>query len=85
MVNSSLCDHSNVYILVKGTIAVVGQRTDAIATAAYRSDKIVLFKNCALFSDCISEINNTKVDRAKNPDAEISMCNLIEYNNNYSI
>ena len=39
MVKSSLCDHSNVCTLVKEIIIVVGQRTDASAIAAYRSDK----------------------------------------------
>ena len=42
------------------------------------------FKDCTLFSDCISEINNTKVDNVKNPDIVIPIYNLIDYNNNYS-
>ena len=28
-------------------------------------DKKVIFKNCAPFADCISEINNTQIDNAK--------------------
>ena len=28
-------------------------------------NKGVLFKNCALFTDCISEMNNTQIDNAK--------------------
>ena len=29
------------------------------------ADKKALFKICALFTNCISEINNTQVDNAK--------------------
>ena len=35
--------------------------------------KILLFKNCAPFIDCISEINNTQVDNAKEIDIVIPM------------
>ena len=43
-----------------------------------------MFKNCAPFNDCISEINNTQIDHAKQIDVIMSMYNLIEYSNNYS-
>ena len=46
--------------------------------------KNVIFKNCALFTDCISKINNTRVDNAKDIDIVMPMYNLIEYSNNYS-
>ena len=36
-----------------------------------------MFKNCARFTDCISEINNTQVDNAKYTDIVMPMCNLI--------
>ena len=32
------------------------------------TNKKVPFKNCAPFTDCISEINNTQADNAKNND-----------------
>ena len=38
--------------------------------------KKVIFKDCTLFSDCISEINNTKVDNVKDPDIVIPIYNL---------
>ena len=41
-------------------------------------------KDGTLFSDCISEINNTKADNVKDPDIVIPIYNLIDYNNNYS-
>ena len=43
-----------------------------------------MFKNCAPFTDCISEINNTQVDDSQNIDLVIPMYNLIECINNYS-
>ena len=32
------------------------------------TDKGVIFKNCATFTDCISEINNTQIDNEKEID-----------------
>ena len=41
-------------------------------------DKGVAFKNCAPFTNCISEINNTQGDNAKDIDIVMPMYNLIE-------
>ena len=46
--------------------------------------KRVVFKNCALFTDCVCEINNTQIDNAKHIDVVMSMYSLIQYNNSYS-
>ena len=46
--------------------------------------KKVIFKNCAPFAICISELNNTQVDDASDIDIVISMYNLIGYSDNYS-
>ena len=51
MQKSSLCDYSHAYILVKGTLSIKQVQ--------------VVFKNRGLFTDCISEINNTKIVNAK--------------------
>ena len=83
MLKSSLCDYSDAYILVKGTITIAGAGDDAAARQAYERDKGVIFKNCAPFTNCISEINNTQVDNAKDIDIVIPMYNLIEYSGNY--
>ena len=61
MLKSSLCDYSDVYILVKGRITINGRGADAAARQADERDKDVAFKNCAPFTNCISEINNTQV------------------------
>ena len=84
MLKSSLCDYSDAYILVKGTITIAGAGDDAAARQADERDKGVAFKNCAPFTNCISEINNTQVDNAKDIDIVMPMYNLIEYSDNYA-
>ena len=49
-----------------------------------KKNKGVIFKSCAPFTDCISEINNTEIDNAKDIDVVMPIYNLIEYNDNYS-
>ena len=49
MLNASLCDYSDAYILVEEQITVVGQGANAAATAADRNDKEVVSKNCPPF------------------------------------
>ena len=82
MLKSSLCDYSDAYILVKGTISV--NSTAAQDAAANNTNKKVIFKNCAPFTNCISEINNTQIDNAKDIDIVMPMYNLIEYSDNYA-
>ena len=82
MLKSSLCDYSDAYIFVKGTITV--NNTAAADADASNTNKKVIFKNCAPFTNCISEINNTQIDSAKDIDVIMSMYNLIEYSDNYS-
>ena len=59
MLRSSLCDYRDAYILVKGNITV-NSAAAAAGAAANNTDEEVIFKNCAPFANCISEINNTK-------------------------
>ena len=84
MLKSSLCDYSDAYILVKGKITIIGRGADVAARQADERDKGVAFKNCAPFTNCISEINNTQVDNAKDIDIVMPMYNLIEYSDNYA-
>ena len=84
MLKSSLCDYSDAYILVKGKITIAGAGNDAAARQADERDKGVVFKNCVPFINCISEINNTQIDNAKDIDIVMPMCNLIEYSDNYA-
>ena len=82
MLKSSLCDYSDAYILVKGTISA--NNTAAAGAAANNTNKKVIFKNCAPFTNCISEINSTQIDNAKDIAIVMPMYNLIEYSDNYA-
>ena len=54
LLRSSLCNYSDAYILVSGTI------TFAVLGASRGNNDIQLvFKNCAPFTNFISQINNT--------------------------
>ena len=71
MLRSSLCDCSDAYILVKGNISV--NNTAADGAAANNTNKKVIFKNCAPFTNCISKINNTQIDNAEYSDIVMPM------------
>ena len=53
MLQSSLCDYSDAYILLKRTITV--SNTAVSLPAANNNSIEVVFSNCAPFPDCISE------------------------------
>ena len=80
MLKSSLCDYSDAYILVKGTMTV--PNTAVTETDANNVNKNVILDNCAPFINCTSEINNAQVDDAKDIDIIMPMYNLIEYSDN---
>ena len=82
MLKSSLCYYSDVYVQVKETITV--NNIAAAPATANNTGKKVIFKNCAPFTICISEINNTQADNAKDINVLMPMYNLIEYSDNYS-
>ena len=87
---SNLCDYSDAYILVTGNITV----TRTIAAAAgggnpQRKQPLdaatqVVFKNCAPFEKCSTEIDGTLVEEANFVNITMPMYNLIEYSDNYS-
>ena len=77
MLRSNLCNFSDAYIVVKGTITVTG------ATNRSRKNRPLAFKINAPFFSCISKINNALIDNAEELDVETAMSNLIEYNKNY--
>ena len=52
ILRSSLYDYSNAYILVKGTITVAKSAAQDQPNNA--ANKMVIFKNCAPFTNCIS-------------------------------
>ena len=76
MLRSDLCDFSDAYIVVKGTITVVRPNNA-------KRNKAVTFKNNAPFINCISKINGVKIDNAEDLDVVMPMYNLLEYSKNY--
>ena len=84
MLRSSLCDYSDAFILVSGTLTIIGAGADDAVKQIDERNERVKFKNIAPFTDWISEINNTQTDNAKDIDVVMPMNNLIEYNVNYS-
>ena len=60
MLKSSLCDCSDGYILAYGAIIIA-----ALAAGGGNNGKKLVFKNCAPFTDCISEISNKQIGNAK--------------------
>ena len=46
--------------------------------------KKIIFKNYAPFTNCISEINNTQIDNAKDIDVIMPLYNLLEYSPAYA-
>ena len=76
MLKLRLCDYSDAYILVKGTITF--QNTAATNAVAKNTNEKVTIKNCAPFTDCICEINNTQIDNTKDIGVVMLMYNLIE-------
>ena len=81
LLRSYLCDYSDAHIQIKGTITVPNTRT---AAAPNNRNTKVIFKNCAPFTNCISEINDTHLDDAHDIDAVMPMHSLIQYSDSYS-
>ena len=76
---SDLCDYSDTYILVKGTI-------DFLAAALNENDKAqknVAFKNNAAFRSCISKINSALIDNTEDLDIVMLIYNRLECSQNY--
>ena len=100
MLRLDLCDLSDAYIVVKGTITVTKKtfttndieapnNTAANVTATNTAndnelgEKKMVFKNNAPFINCVSKINEVKVDNSEDLDILMPMYNLLEYSKNY--
>ena len=83
MLMSYLYDYSDV-ILVSATITIPTAQGAAAQGAAANNRKNIIIRNCAPFTKCISQINNTQIDNAKDIDIVMPIYNLIEYSDNYS-
>ena len=84
MLRSNLCDYSDAYILVKGTITVTapGANNNANNIRDKRNRTLIL-KNNAPFVSCITIINGELIEDADDLDIVMSMYTLLEYSKNY--
>ena len=82
MLRSNLCDYSDAYILVKGTITVNGIVNGA-ENKILRRNRPLILKNNAPFISCMTKINNEFIEDADDLDILIPMYNLLEYSKNY--
>ena len=84
MLRSSLCDYSDAYILVKGTITVTAPGANNGANnISDRKNRPLILKNNAPFVSCITRINGELIEDANDLDIVMSMYNLLEYSKNY--
>ena len=84
MLRSTLCDYSDAYILVKGTITITTPGVNNNANnIRYKRNRPVILKNNAPFVSCITRINGELIEDADDLDIVISMYNLLEYSKNY--
>ena len=70
MLRSDLWNYSDAYIVVKGTISIVGPYNA-------KTNKNVAFKNNAPFINCIWKINGIKINNAQDLDVVMPMYNLL--------
>ena len=84
MLRSNLCDYSDAYIIVKGTITVTtpGVNNNANNIRDKRNRPLIL-KNNAPFVSCITRINGELIEDADDLDIAMSIHYLLEYSKNY--
>ena len=84
MLRSNLCNYSDAYILVKGTVTVTtpGVNNNANNIRDKRNRPLIL-KNNAPFVSCITRINGELIEDVDDLDIVMSMYNLLKYSKNY--
>ena len=84
MLRSNLCDYSDAYILVKGTITItaLGVNNNANNIRDKRNRPVIL-KNNAPFVSRITRINSELIEDGDDLDIVVSMYNLLEYSKNH--
>ena len=84
MLRANLCDYSDAYILVKGTITVTAPGTNNGANNIRdKKNKPLILKNNASFVSCITRINGELIEDSDDLDIVMLMYNLLEYSKNY--
>ena len=77
MLRSDLCDYSDAFVLIDGTIRVAGN------APRDRQNRPVILKNNAPFMSCITRINGELIKDVDDLDVVMPMYNLLEYSKNY--
>ena len=85
MLRSTLCDYSDAYILVKGTITVAapGANNGVNNVRDIKKNRSLILKNNAPFVSRMTRINGELIEDADDLDIVMSMYHLLEYNKNY--
>ena len=84
MLRSSLCDYSDAYILVKGTVTVTAPGANNGANNIRdKKNRPLILKNNAPFVSCITRIHGELIENADDLDIVMPMYNLLEYSKNY--
>ena len=84
MLRSNLCDYSDAYILVKGTITVTAPGVNNNANNIRdKRNRPVILKNNVPFVSFITRINSELIEVADDLDIVMSIYNLLEYSKNY--
>ena len=81
MLRSDLCDYSDAYILVNGTITVTANA--GANNIRDKKNRPLILKNNAPFVSCITRINGELIEDPDDLDIVIPMYNLLEYSKNY--
>ena len=77
VLRSDLCDYSDAYILVNGTITIARNHPRD------RQNRPLILKNNAPFISCISKINNELIEDAEDLAIVMPIYNLLEYSKSY--
>ena len=79
MLRSNMCDYSDVYIVVKGKITVIGFNNDDT------KNKKLTYKNNVLVRSSMSKIDKPFINNAEGLGIVMLMYNLLEYGDNFSL
>ena len=83
ILRSNLCDYSDAYILVKGSITVTAPGVNNSANSIRdKRNRSLILKNNAPFVSRITRINGELIEDADYLDIVMSMYNLLEYSKN---
>ena len=81
MLRSNLCDYSDAYIFVNGTITVT--TAEGVNNIREKKSKPLILKNNAPFASCITRINGELIEDTGDLGIVMPMYNLLEYSKNF--